>query len=222
MKLKEKTKFTRGLVTFLIICYAVTVGGLAYPGTRDLFTGAIPFILIVSVVLLFWYHGKFTRQALLAGILIFLAGFLVEAAGVSAGIPFGEYHFGTALGPRVLHTPLLTGINWLFLVYCCAVIAGRFVEPLYFRSLVAGAMIVVYDFALEPSATWLGMWHWDGGAVPLQNYLARFVLAVALTYLAGAMRLPDTKNKLAGPLFFIQLAFFIVLDFWIVAEKIGG
>ena len=32
------------------------------------------------------------------------------------------------------------------------VIAGRFVEPLYFRAIVAGSMMVVFDFALEPAA----------------------------------------------------------------------
>ena len=222
MRRSKKTRINVSIVTILIVYYAVGIGGLVYPGTRNLFTGAIPFTLLVSTVLLFWYHGRFTRYAILGGILIFAVGFLVEAAGVSTGILFGEYHYGTALGLKVLDTPLLIGINWLFLVYCSSVIAGRFVEPLYFRSLVAGAMMVVFDFALEPSAMWLGMWHWQGGAVPLQNYLAWFILAVGLNYLAGAIRLPNKGNKLAGPLFFIQLAFFVVLDLWILVERTWG
>jgi putative membrane protein len=99
-------------------------------------------------------------------------------------------------------------------------IAGRFIEPLYFRSIAAASMMVVYDFALEPAAIRLDMWNWDGGAVPLQNYLARFVIAAAINYLAGSLSLPDRNNKAAAPLFFIQMIFFIVLDLWIVAEGI--
>jgi uncharacterized membrane protein len=113
-------------------------------------------------------------------------------------------------------------VNWLILVYCSTVIAGRFVEPLYFRSIVAGSMMVAYDFALEPAAIRLDMWRWTGNAVPLQNYLAWFVIAALLSYLAARFRLPNPNNKMAGPVYFIQLIFFITLDIWIVAERIWG
>jgi putative membrane protein len=58
------------------------------------------------------------------------------------------------------------------------------------------------------------MWSWSGGAVPLQNYLAWFIIAFILNYVAGRTGTFDRENKLALPLFFIQMGFFIALDLW--------
>jgi len=216
---KKNMSLSPGMVVTLVgIYYSVGIAGLIIHATREYFRSAISFTLLASVFILAWYHGKFSRRQVTAAMLVFAAGYLVEVAGVATGLLFGDYHYGGSLGPRVFGTPLMIGVNWLFLVYCSNVIAGRFVEPLYFRSLVAGSMMVVFDIALEPSAMWLGMWDWAGGVVPLQNYLAWFVIAVGLNYLAGAMRLPNPKNKLAAPLFFIQLVFFLLLDIWMIFE----
>jgi putative membrane protein len=84
----------------------------------------------------------------------------------------------------------------------------------------AAALMVVYDFTLEPAAIHFDMWTWAGGAVPLQNYLAWFVIAFLLNSLAGRMGIFDRKNKLALPLFFIQMGFFIILDLWIYISAI--
>jgi uncharacterized membrane protein len=211
-------KVTR-ILTFY---FAVGVAGIIIPVSREWFMKAVPFTLLVSLVILFLYHGKFSSRTLVAGLLIFGAGFFLEVLGVKTGLLFGEYQYGATLGLKIFHTPLVIGVNWLMLVYCSMVIAGRFVEPLYFRAIIAGSMMVVYDMILEPVAMRLDMWSWTGGAVPLQNYLAWFVIAVALGYLAGRMKLTNPQNKLASPLFFIQLGFFIALDLWIVAERLWG
>jgi uncharacterized membrane protein len=213
---------SKNLVPVLVLYFTIGVAGLVIPASREWFARIVPVTILLSLALLFLFHGKFTTQFLLISVLIFSGGLLLEITGVATGVVFGDYHYGETLGPKIFNTPVIIGGNWLFLVYCSLVVAGRFVEPLYFRSIVAAAMMVVYDFALEPAATRLDMWHWSGGAVPLQNYLAWFLIAVVLNYLAGRLRLPNPDNKLAAPLFFIQLVFFIVLDLLIVAEKIWG
>lgn len=210
------------MVPVLTLYFAVGAAGLIIPATRDWFTRLVPFTLLLSLLLLFLFHGEISRRAWWASLLIFAAGFLVEVAGVTSGSIFGEYVYGNTLGMKIFQTPLLIGANWLMLVYCTQVIAGRFVEPIYFRSLAAGSMMVVYDFALEPSAIRLGMWNWTGTAVPLQNYLAWFIIAVVLGLVAGRLHLVNMENRVAGPLFFIQLAFFIVLDIWFAMEKVLG
>ena len=210
------------LVPVLIIYYAVGVAGLIVPATRELFMELTPFSLLMSITLLLLYHDRFDTRFWLTSLAIFAAGFLVEMAGVETGLIFGEYTYGDTLGPKLIHTPLMIGVNWLMLVYCSNYIAGKFIEPLYFRSIVAAAMMVVYDFALEHAAMRFDMWDWEGGVVPLQNYVAWFVVAFLLNYLAGAMRLTARENKLALPLFFIQLVFFILLDIWIFGERIWG
>jgi uncharacterized membrane protein len=213
---------SKKLTQILVFYFAVGVAGLVIPASRELFMKAVPFTLLGSLIILLLHHGKFTSRTILAGLLIFAAGFGLEVIGVATGLLFGEYQYGATLGLKLFHTPLVIGVNWLILIYCSMVIAARFVEPLYFRAIVAGSMMVIYDIALEPVAIRLDMWSWSGGTVPLQSYLAWFVIAVVLGYLAGKMKLAKAENKLAAPLFFIQLAFFIALDLWIVAEKIWG
>jgi uncharacterized membrane protein len=213
---------SKNLGPILTWYFLVGIAGLVIPLTREWFIRAVPFTLLISLVLLYLFHGKITTRVVMISLLVFTAGLLLEMIGVATGLIFGEYHYGATLGLKIFHTPLIIGVNWLILVYCSMVIAGRYVDPPYFRSIVAASMMVVYDFALEPAAIRLDMWHWAGGAVPLQNYLAWFVIAVALNYLAGWLKLPNRENKLAGPLFFIQLAFFVVLDLWIVAERLWG
>ncbi len=220
-KLLDKLQ-SKNPVPILAFYFAVGAAGLIIPASRGWFIRAVPFTLLVSLALLFLYHGKISSRTWWTGLLIFVLGLLIEMTGVATGLIFGDYQYGDTLGLKLFHTPLMIGVNWLILVYCSTVIAGRFVEPLYFRSIVAGSMMVVYDFALEPAAIRLDMWRWTGNAVPLQNYLAWFVIATVLSYLAARFRLPNPNNKMSGPIYFIQLTFFITLDIWIVAERIWG
>ena len=220
MKQVLKTIRSKNLVPILIIYYAVGLAGLIIPVTRETFKDLTPFSLLLSLFLVYLYHDNFSARFWLTSLLVLVLGFLVEVVGVETGILFGEYQYGNTLGPKLFHTPLMIGVNWLMLVYCSLYIVRKFIETPYFRAIVAAALMVVYDFALEPSAIYLDMWNWAGGAVPLQNYLAWFIIAFLLNYLADQLRLPARENKLALPLFFIQLVFFISLDLWIFAGKI--
>lgn len=209
---------SRNPLPLLLVYYSVGLAGLILPATRDVFMKLTPLSLLLSLGLLLLYHPSYTWKFWLSSLLIFLGGVLVEVAGVRTGLLFGAYQYGETLGWKVFHTPLIIGVNWLMLIYCSSYLAGRYVESLYFRSIVAAAVMVVYDFALEPAAIRLDMWSWDGGAVPLQNYLAWFLFAFLLNYLAGRLKMLRGQNKVAVPLFFIQMAFFILLDVAILLE----
>jgi len=205
---------SRNLVPVLILYFGVGLAGMIIPATRPLFQALTPFSLIASLALLLIHHRHYTPRFWWIATLILLAGIAVEMVGVSTGQPFGSYSYGATLGPKLLHTPLMIGVNWLLLVYATHSIVAGYVDPPYFRAVAASALMVVYDFALEPSAVFTGMWSWEG-AVPLQNYLAWFVIAFLFHSLAGRFGIYDRENKLALPLFFIQLGFFIALDIWI-------
>ncbi len=213
---------SRNLVPVLVIYFSVGVAGMILPVTRELFKELTPFSLIMSFALLHLHHDRFDLKFWLVAIFIFAAGVAVEAAGVATGLIFGEYSYGKTLGPQIFHTPLMIGVNWLMLVYCSLYITGRFIEHTYYRVIAASALMVVYDFALEPAAVYLDMWSWGGGPVPMQNYIAWFLIALLFNSVAVRFRLPASKNKLAGPLFFIQLTFFILIDIWIFVEAIWG
>jgi putative membrane protein len=206
---------SRNLVPVLIIYFSVGVAGMLVPVTRNLFKFLTPFSLLASMALLLIHHRRFTPRFWAGALIIFAAGVAVEAVGVATGLLFGEYSYGETLGPQLFHTPFMIGVNWFLLVYCSLSIVDRYIDMPYFRAVAAAALMVVYDFALEPAAIWLDMWSWAGGAVPLQNYLAWFIIAFLLNSLAGRLGVFDRENKLALPLFFIQMGFFILVDLWI-------
>ena len=206
---------SRNLVPILLIYFSVGVAGMILPVTRELFKALTPFSLLASLTLLLIHHHRPTLTFWSAALFIFIAGIGIEAAGVATGLIFGTYSYGETLGPKIFHTPLMIGVNWLLLVYSSHTIVARYVDHLYFRAVAAAALMVVYDVALEPAAIALDMWSWEGGAVPLQNYLAWFGIAFLFHLVAGRYRLYDRENKLAQPLFFIQMGFFIALDIWI-------
>ena len=211
---------TLHLAPWLAVFYAVGVAGMIIPATRDLFQRLVPFTLLMNVGLLLIYHGRFRASFWWLAALIYVLGFVLEMVGVNTGLIFGDYAYGETLGPKLGHTPLIIGVNWLMLVYASLVIVGRYVEDRFFRVTVAAALMVVYDFALEPSAIYFDMWSWAGGPVPLQNYVAWFVIAFILIFLADRFRMVNRENKIAPALFFIQLVFFILLDIWIFSEKV--
>ena len=211
---------SRNLVPILILYFSVGVAGMIIPATRGLFQALTPFSLLASLALLLIHHHRYSLRFWLGSLSILLAGIAVEIAGVQTGLLFGAYTYGETLGPKIFHTPLMIGVNWLLLVYCSHSIVSRFVEDPFFKAVAGAVLMVIYDFALEPSAIAFDMWHWEGGSVPLQNYVAWLIIAFFFHLVAGRYRLFDRENKLALPLFFIQMGFFIILDLWIFAQMV--
>jgi putative membrane protein len=67
-----------------------------------------------------------TQQSKNVGFIIFVAsvfviGFFSETVGVKTGLIFGEYSYGKALGFQWMQVPLLIGLNWFIIIYCCGV-----------------------------------------------------------------------------------------------------
>lgn len=222
MKAITKTIPVKKLILLLIIFYMIGFIGLTLPSTRNIFQGLTPIVLLLSFTLLYLFHDRFNSRFWIISGIIFSAGLILEIISVETGILFGEYEYGLTLGPKLFHTPLIIGIYWLMLVYCSLSIAGRFIDYPYFRVIIAAIIIVMYDFALEPAAIYLDMWSWKGGSAPLQNYIVTLMSAFIFNYLADHFRLPAKDNKLAAPLFFIQMGFFIFLDIWIFVSGLWG
>jgi putative membrane protein len=66
------------------------------------------------------------------------------------------------------------------------------------------------DLFIEPVAIAHGFWSWEGGAVPLRNYLGWFAVALPIQVFF-ARHFGGVKNKVAVALFIFQLGFFMAL-----------
>lgn len=206
--LKENRKYAIGLLAWI---YGIGLVGLSLEYTRELFEITVPFAILAGVAFLAVYHEGYSPRFLVIMGIIYILGLLVEITGVATGLVFGEYSYGTTLGPKVWNTPLMIGVNWVLLIYCVWVMLNRFKWHLLVKSLVGSALMVFYDIFLEPVAIWLDMWKWELVKVPIQNYIAWFAISFVFFMLVGIFT-PNIKNKIAPAVFIIQLSLFVLLN----------
>jgi len=196
---------------FIIILYVVGIFGTAIPYTRDIFIILTPFILLISLLILIIFHssGAGIKIWLTFGV-IFITSYFIEVAGVYTGSVFGTYSYGKGLGIKVLHTPLLIGLNWVLLVYCTAAVFEKFSVNNIIKISGASMLMVLYDIIMEQVAPHMDMWSFDGGIVPLRNYISWLALAIIFHSVVRFAGIRIT-NKFAPLVFYCQVGFFLVL-----------
>jgi putative membrane protein len=166
--------------------------------------------LILSFGLLLFFHTKFNFNTIGTFLLIAILGFVIEERGVNTGLIFGKYSYGDTLGLKISNTPIIIGLNWLLMTYITASVVDLFDIRVGYKIIAAAALMVIYDLVLEQVAPLMNMWSWQNNTIPLQNYLAWFV--IALTFQAiFKIRKIDTYNPIAASVLIIQFVFFITL-----------
>ncbi len=181
------------------------------PDTRTAALEATPLALSISTVVLFAFaRFRFGIRSVTVCAVIVLAGYLVEVAGVNTGVLFGNYAYGDALGIKVWHTPLLIGVNWLFVTFACAGAAALFRTGNSVRAVTASVLMVAYDLVLEQAAPGMDMWRWGGEAVPFRNYASWFLLALGFQFWVHRSGLP-LRNAAAVPLLLFQVGLFVAV-----------
>jgi len=207
-RLRKKEKKIR---VYLIIFFIVGIAGFSLPITSNFFTHLTPFALLLCVIALVIFHETENhKKSLLIFILIYIAGFLVEVAGVTSGFIFGNYNYGRGLGIKLFDTPLIIGINWIFLVYCTGIIVSSFPVNNTLKILSASLLMVFYDLVLEQIAPALDMWEFEGGYAPVQNYISWLLISL-IFHLSVRSSGIKSENRMAGFVFILQLAFFVSL-----------
>lgn len=207
--MKSKNK----IASFLLIVF-YTVGVIGILGDfEERFVLFTPFNLLLSIGLVYWTHPSDYRPLWkLAGI-CFITGLGIEIIGVQSGLIFGNYQYGPVLGPKLLGTPLMIGVNWAMLVYGAGATINQLVpnKNNWLKAILGAILMTLLDVLIEPVAMELNFWSWENSIVPLQNYIAWFF--VALPLLGAYFQLVGkTTNKVAILLFIIQFLFFGILQ----------
>lgn len=204
----KKGKGHNGTILFLLIFFITGAVGLNLEVSRSLFLIMVPWSLVLSYLFLVAYHrSSMNAKAILAFCIIAVLGFFVETAGVFTGHIFGSYEYGKTLGLSLFSVPLLIGTNWAMLAYAAHLMMERLKGTPVWKVLLGALMMTAYDFLMEPVAVALDMWQWKDGIIPLQNYIAWFVLSVIMLAMLQAMKL-KYRNPIAIALFVIQALFF--------------
>lgn len=208
---KNKIYLTKAI---LIIYFSVGVAGLIWNYTADLFTRMIPLTLLASITVLLAFHPKWEKRHVLVFALIALLGFLIEVAGVATGIVFGEYQYHYALGFKIFGTPPIIGINWLMLIYAVYGIFEFQQLPAWLKIFGGASLMVAYDIILEPVAIALNMWSWGGSEIPIQNYVAWFVISAVFLSIMYLTRI-RVNNPISKHMFMVQMVFFMALNIYL-------
>ncbi|MDX1903828.1 MAG: carotenoid biosynthesis protein [Thermonemataceae bacterium] len=184
--------------------------GLLIPFTRDFFKILVPFNLLSNFALLIYFHKEKKTIFWVLLVWIMLVGFWVEYIGVETGFIFGNYWYKTTLGYKFLGIPLMIAINWFIVIYSSSAVVAPTSLLKWQKAILASFLAVFLDYWIEPVAIRLDFWDWQGGVVPLQNYLGWFVTALFLQ-IPFQYSSFEKKNKVASMLYFYELVFFMLL-----------
>lgn len=213
----KHNKTVQILIVFSLAFFLYTMGliGIIAPESREESVRLTPLTLILSLlVVMLFAEFSFTIKTTLLFLIIAVSGYFIEALGVNTGKIFGNYTYGITLGLSILNTPLLIGLNWLFLTYTSSSLFERFQIHQILKILLASLVMVTFDIVLEPVASKLDMWHWKNQVIPLQNYIAWFVIAVVFHSLIKWYKI-NTKNPIAPWVLLCQFLFFLILNFFL-------
>lgn len=211
-----------GFAKYLII--SIHFFGLVFmlwQPTKDFFVNLTPINLLVSGILLAYHHDKKTTYFYGFFICIAIIGFTVEVLGVKTGVIFGEYWYGKTLGIKLLEVPLLIGLNWAVLVVATANLAEQVIDKSqthvyniyqkFQKSIIGAGFMTGLDYLIEPIAMYLDFWQWQKNSVPLQNYIAWFVIAFCLHFIYQQTTI-NKRNHVAITLLIAQILFFGVYN----------
>jgi putative membrane protein len=173
----------------VVLAVATVLAQVAYPRV----SGPARNGLTIATVLLF-AAATLTSAVVERGVrwaLLLLAvtaggGLVVEAVGVSTGIPFGAYAYADTLGWKVAGVPLVIPLAWTMMAYPALVVGRQITARRWLGPVVAGAALASWDLFLDPQMVAAGHWTWEQeGApallgVPLTNFAGWFVVATAM------------------------------------------
>lgn len=195
---------------------------------RQFFLRTTGFNLLLMFALLVWTQKEKNPYFFLFFICVYFIGTAAEVIGVNTALIFGEYQYGKTLGWEIKNVPLIIGINWILIIYCCGIsihsllmkAIGRISfesgkKPMTLKAIsviIDGATLaVLFDWVMEPVAVRLGYWKWGGdGSVPMYNYLCWFLISILLLILFHFSKF-NKQNNFAVNLLLIQLMFFLIL-----------
>lgn len=199
-----------------VIFYSVGLILYILPFTRDLFLFLTPYSLLLVFVAIIYHHKKRDLNFYIFSVIVITLSYFVEVAGVKTGAIFGDYQYLTSLGPKVLETPLIIGINWLMLTYCSAAIIYYFQAKLsgkigFVVKVTAGALLMLlYDIIAELVAPAMSMWEFSSSRPPIENFVMWFSLALLFHFLLSLFKIKATVVP-AALLFAVQLLFFFLI-----------
>jgi bisanhydrobacterioruberin hydratase len=169
-----KTKLLPYLDTAVFLVITI-VGIVIYAAGYETIVRLTPLYLVMNIALLLRSYGW--RQSRKIVITAGLVGSVAEMVGVQTGMLFGDYSYGTTLGPKLFGVPVMVSVLWalvmMVLLRCVPSSLGKW------RPLSIAVLAVLYDVPLEHFATRYDLWNWVG-SIPLSNAVGWFAVSYCI------------------------------------------
>ena len=206
-------KFKLYFSIFLIWLFSISgIIGIQSEGYTDWFLSATPLNLLLSFLILIVNLNTFKKSYFIAFFIPFALGFITEALGVNYGLIFGSYEYGNNLGYKVLGVPIMICFNWALLTAITADIASFIGKSIWIRAFMGAALMTGLDFIIEVSAPRFDFWEFEGGVVPIQNYIGWLAIAF-FAHIGYQYYDVESNQKISLHLFISMLIFFSVFLF---------
>jgi putative membrane protein len=198
-------------IGLLLLFYFFGLIGISIDAYKSLFLPLTPFNLILTLFVFYKVNQDFSPKLFILSILIFLIGYSIETIGVATGVLFGSYTYGASFGFKILDTPLVIGINWLFLALSSYGVILFFTKKAVWLIVLPPVLMTSLDILVEPVAMKLGFWSWANDIIPLQNYVMWYLTSIVIHVLICFFR-PNINAKISFTIIGVQVSFFGTLN----------
>ncbi len=198
-------------IAFLYIIFFVGIIGHLYDPLRNLMLLLTPAtLLLTGVIVLFYSYRTSANNLLVWAAFTYIITFILEVIGVKTGLIFGEYNYGSTLGIKLFDVPLIIGFNWVFVILGSISISRLMTGNIFLSSIISAFIAFIFDLILEPIAIKLDYWSWSEGIIPIQNYLAWFVIALISALGFNYLKV-KVNSKISLHYLLVQFVFFVIL-----------
>lgn len=171
-----------------------------FPGAVGFYSVSFPFFAQAQIWLAWLILAAFLslhsgRRWIPAFLALYALSLGSELMGTTVGIPFGEYHYTEALGPKWFgHVPLVIPLSWFFMaIPSYALARAALPQRAAARVLMASLVLLSWDLALDPAmsrATAYWVWAEPGAyyGMPWLNLFGWYVTGLALMSALAVLR----------------------------------
>ena len=174
-----------------------------------IFLALTPLYLSLNFIIILFSLKDNPNRVILAISIPILLGFITEVLGVNFDLIYGSYTYGENLGLKVYGVPLVICLNWCLLTIVSSDVAKLTTQNKGVRIMIGALLMVILDFLIEISAPRFDFWVFKDGIVPLQNYLAWFIVASIAHWWYQSFKI-ETNSKISCHIITCLFVFFSV------------
>ena len=149
---------------------------------------------------------------------------IVEAIGITTGLPYGEFYYSDWMGAKIFGlVPWSVAFAFAPLIFGSLTISTKLVHDWKLQIILSSIILVLVDMVLDPAAVVLSIWVWlvpgPYYGIPVSNYtgwfltafIASLILYQTIQRIEGVQR--EIPIKVSSSLF-ISLAFWTGFSVW--------